>query len=61
MQFVQKVIMYSTESTDHPPAADQVSSPWIKQFSRYLADKFKMPKFSKGHNTGKIWWNVLKI
>ena len=31
-----------------------VSSPSLrsKQFSRYLADKFKMPKFAKGHNSG---------
>ena len=28
---------------------------------RHLADKFKMPKFSKGHNSGKIKWIVLKF
>ena len=29
-----------------------------KKFLRYLADKFKMLKFSKGRNSGKIRWIV---
>ena len=33
----------------------------FKHFSRYLAEKFKIPKFSKGHNSGKIWQNFFKI
>ena len=29
-----------------------------KYFSRYIADKFKMPKLSKGHNSGNIVYKV---
>ena len=32
------------------PLAQRVFDLW------YIADKFKMPKFSKGHNFGKIRW-----
>ena len=47
--------------THHPRSANRVSIPSLKQFSWYLADKFKMPKFSKGHTSGKIGRNFLKI
>ena len=54
----QKILNFAqtfhTQSTHHPLSADQISSPWLKYFLRNLADKFKMPKFSKGHNSGKI-------
>ena len=37
-----------------------IESPYLKQFLRYLGDKFKKPKFSKDHTSKKNWWNLFK-
>ena len=40
-------VMYSSF-----PISYQISSPCLKYISRNLSDKFKMPKFAKGHKSG---------
>ena len=35
----------------HLQSANQMSSPKLKHYSRHADDKFKMPKFSRGHNS----------
>ena len=52
-QFVQKLIRLFTH---HPLLADQVSSPYLKYFSRYLADNFRKGENSdKKKNTGQLF------
>lgn len=48
MEFLLKSI---SQSTHQLKSAKQVSSPLLWYFSRYLADKYKMPKLSKHHNS----------
>ena len=38
----------------------QISWLWLKYFLRYLADKVKMPRTTKGHNNVNFSWNSLK-
>ena len=40
---------------------DEVHTPMNDTCSCDVADKFKMPKFSTGHNSGKIRWIFLKF
>ena len=42
-------VIYSSSSVSWPSFRP------LAYFSRNLADKFEMPKFAKGHNSGNIW------
>ena len=43
--------MLISQLTYHLRLADQIPSPQLKHYLRNIADKFKMPKFSVGHNS----------
>ena len=53
-----QVTIYSSSAIGWP--SFKPLAPIVFEFSRYLADKFKMPEFSKGHHSGKIWRNLFK-
>ena len=55
-EFLQNLI----NSSNHLQSADHVSNAKLKHFLRYLADKFKILKFSKGNNSKSIKRNWLK-
>ena len=55
MKVFKNLILYSTH---HPLSAKQVSSPQLKQFLRYRADNFKMPKFLNNHDS-LLWKNKM--
>ena len=53
--FIQKLI---TPSTHHYQSSHQVSRLYLQQFSRYFADKVKMPKITKGQNSWSIFFKI---
>ena len=54
VSYIDKIIqMFISQLTYHLQSADHISSPWLKHYSRYLDDIFKMQNFSREHKSKK--------